>query len=99
MLPRWILHVETNLGLRPSGVERLGEVLLKLGLAERLGARTVDGLRAPAFRDRPRPRRHRRLGGWATARAIRGMRGLRAPRPRPPVRRGEPGGVSRGYAR
>lgn len=55
MLPRWILHVETNLGLRPSGVERLGEVLLKLGLAERLGARIVDGLRAPAFVDRRDP--------------------------------------------
>jgi arginase len=55
MRPRWILQVETNLGLRPSGVERLGEVLLKLGLAERLGARTAGGLRAPAFVDRRDP--------------------------------------------
>src|ERR1700730_18265715 len=55
MRPRWILHVETNLGLRPSGVERLGEVLLKLGLAERRGARNAGGLRAPAFGDRRDP--------------------------------------------
>jgi arginase len=55
MRPRWILHVETNLGLRPSGVERLGEVLLKLGLAERLRARAVGGLRAPPFVDRRDP--------------------------------------------
>ncbi|HZV73782.1 MAG TPA: arginase family protein [Conexibacter sp.] len=51
MLPRRILHVETNLGLRPGGVERLGAVLLELGLAERIGARVADGLRAPAFVD------------------------------------------------
>jgi hypothetical protein len=37
MLRPQILHVETNLGLRPGGVERLGAVLLELGLAERLG--------------------------------------------------------------
>jgi arginase len=49
--PRWILQVETNLGLRPSGVERLGTVLLGLGLAERLGARIAGHLRAPAFDD------------------------------------------------
>ena len=55
MPPVRILHVETNLGLRPSGVERLGEALLKLGLAGRLGARTVDDLRAPAFVDRRDP--------------------------------------------
>jgi arginase len=55
MLPRRILHVETNLGLRPGGVERLGAVLLELGLAERIGARVVDGLRAPAFVDRRDP--------------------------------------------
>jgi arginase len=55
MLPRRILHVETNLGLRPGGVERLGAVLLELGLAERIGARVADGLRAPAFVDRRDP--------------------------------------------
>ena len=46
---RQILHVETNLGLRPGGVERLGEVLLGLGLAERVGAQVTGRLRAPAF--------------------------------------------------
>jgi arginase len=51
LLPRWILHVETNLGLRPGGVEQLGAVLLELGLAERIGARVADGLRASAFVD------------------------------------------------
>ena len=55
MLPRRILHVETNLGLRPGGVERLGAVLLELGLAERIGAQVADGLRAPAFVDRRDP--------------------------------------------
>ncbi len=55
MLPRRILHVETNLGLRPGGVERLGAVLLALGLAERIGTRVADGLRAPAFVDRRDP--------------------------------------------
>jgi arginase len=54
MLPR-ILHVETNLGLHPGGVERLGAVLLELGLAERIGAGVADGLRAPAFVDRRDP--------------------------------------------
>src|SRR5690349_11856791 len=55
MLPVRILHVETNLGLRPGGVERLGEALLELGLADRLGAGTVAELRAPAFVDRRDP--------------------------------------------
>lgn len=55
MPPRRILHVETNLGLRPGGVERLGAVLLELGLAERIGARVADGLRAPAFVDERDP--------------------------------------------
>jgi arginase len=55
MQPRRILHVETNLGLRPGGVERLGAALLELGLAERIGARVADGLRAPAFVDRRDP--------------------------------------------
>jgi arginase len=55
MLPRRILHVETNLGLRPGGVERLGAALLELGLAERIGAQVADGLRAPAFVDRRDP--------------------------------------------
>ncbi|HYV16442.1 MAG TPA: arginase family protein [Conexibacter sp.] len=55
MGPRRILHVETNLGLRPGGVERLGAVLLELGLAQRIGARVADGLRAPAFVERRDP--------------------------------------------
>jgi len=50
-----ILHVETNLGLRPGGVERLGAVLLELGLAERMGASVAPALRAPAFDDRRDP--------------------------------------------
>jgi arginase len=41
--------VETNLGLRPGGVERLGATLLDLGLAERIGAQVLDTLRAPPF--------------------------------------------------
>jgi arginase len=53
--PRWILHVETNLGLRPGGVERLGAALLELGLAERLGAKVAGHLRAPAFDERRDP--------------------------------------------
>lgn len=53
--PRRILHVETNLGLRPGGVERLGTVLLELGLAGRLGAVVDDRLRAPPFSDRRDP--------------------------------------------
>lgn len=44
-----ILHVETNLGLRPGGVETLGAVLLDLGLADRIGATVADTLRAPVF--------------------------------------------------
>ena len=51
MLPLSVLHVETNLGLRPSGVERLGEALLALGLAERLGATLAGVVRAPDFVD------------------------------------------------
>jgi arginase len=46
-----ILHVATNLGLRPGGVENLGSVLLELGLADRLGAAEVKTLRAPPFQD------------------------------------------------
>ena len=46
---RRIVHVETNLGLRPGGVERLGEALLGLGLAERVGAQVAGRIRAPAF--------------------------------------------------
>jgi arginase len=45
-----ILHVETNLGLRRGGVERLGSALLELGLADRLAAHGVESLRAPEFR-------------------------------------------------
>jgi arginase len=52
---RQILHVETNLGLRPSGVERLGEALLGLGLAERVDAQVAGHLRAPAFDERRDP--------------------------------------------
>jgi len=50
-----ILHVETNLGLRPGGVETLGAVLLELGLAERIGATVADALRAPAFAEERDP--------------------------------------------
>jgi len=50
-----ILHVETNLGLRPGGVERLGSVLLQLGLAKRIGAPTPNVMSAPAFGDRRDP--------------------------------------------
>lgn len=46
-----ILHVATNLGLRPGGVERLGEVLLGLGLAERVGAMVEKTLQAPPFNE------------------------------------------------
>ncbi len=55
MRPRRILHVETNLGLRPGGVKRLGAVLLELGLAKRIGAQVADGLRAPEFDHRRDP--------------------------------------------
>jgi arginase len=47
--------VETNLGLRPGGVERLGAALLELGLAERIGAKIADRLQAAAFDDRRDP--------------------------------------------
>lgn len=46
-----ILPVATNLGLRPGGVERLGEVLLKLGLAKRVGAAVEPMLLAPPFEE------------------------------------------------
>jgi arginase len=46
-----ILHVATNLGLRPRGVERLGEVLLTMGLGEQLGARLDSPLKAIPFDD------------------------------------------------
>jgi arginase len=46
-----VLHVATNLGLRPGGVERLGEVLLAMGLAERIGATVEPPLKAPPFND------------------------------------------------
>ena len=51
----YILHVETNLGLRPGGVERLGSTLLELGLAERIGANVVGTLRAPSFQEERDP--------------------------------------------
>jgi arginase len=50
-----ILQVETNLGLRPGGVERLGSALLDLGLAGRIGAKIADGLHAPTFDERRDP--------------------------------------------
>jgi arginase len=50
-----ILHVETNLGLRRGGVEGLGSALLRLGLAERVGAQCVETLRAPEFREERDP--------------------------------------------
>lgn len=43
------MPVETDLGLRPSGVHGGGRALLRLGLAERLGAMVGEPLRAPAF--------------------------------------------------
>ena len=46
-----ILHVETNLGLRPGGVECLGSALLGLGLAERIDAEVVETLHASPFRE------------------------------------------------
>ena len=44
-----LLHVRTNLGLQPTGVEDLGATLLDLGLADRLGAAVVPRLEAPPF--------------------------------------------------
>lgn len=49
-----IVEAPSILGLRPSGVERLPEALLELGLADRLGARRaarLDGLPYSAERD------------------------------------------------
>src|SRR3954454_17734688 len=46
-----LLHVRTNLGLRPTGVEDLGATLLDLGLADRLRAAVVPRLQAPPFED------------------------------------------------
>ena len=46
-----ILHVATNLGLRPGGVERLGNVLLEMGLADRISATIEPSLKAPPFND------------------------------------------------
>lgn len=50
-----VLHVATNLGLRPGGVERLGEVLLAMGLAERIDATVEPPLKAPPFSDTIEP--------------------------------------------
>lgn len=44
-----VLHVATNLGLRPGGVERLGDVLLTMGLGEEIGARVDSPLIATPF--------------------------------------------------
>ncbi|HET9408790.1 MAG TPA: arginase family protein [Candidatus Sulfotelmatobacter sp.] len=46
-----ILHVATNLGLRPGGVERLGDVLLEMDLADRIKAAVDPPIKAPAFND------------------------------------------------
>lgn len=46
-----VLHVATDLGLRPSGVRRLGTVVLELGLLERLGAASAGQLEAGGFDD------------------------------------------------
>ena len=46
-----ILHVATNLGLRPGGVERLGEVLLGMGLAKQIGATVDPPLKGTPFND------------------------------------------------
>jgi arginase len=46
-----VLHVRTNLGLRPTGVEDLGTTLLDLGLADRLHAAVLPRLDAPPFDD------------------------------------------------
>ena len=51
-----ILHVATNLGLRPGGVERLGEVLLTMGLDGAIGARVDPPLQATPFNDAIDPR-------------------------------------------
>jgi arginase len=50
-----ILHVKTNLGLRPGGVESLGSTLLELGLGERVGAKVVAPVCAPQFREERDP--------------------------------------------
>lgn len=50
MLPV-VLHVRTNLGLRPTGVEDLGATLLELGLADALRASVVPRIEAPDFDD------------------------------------------------
>lgn len=44
-----LLHVRTNLGLRPTGVEDLGATLLDLGLADRLREAVVPPIEAPDF--------------------------------------------------
>ncbi len=46
-----LLHVRTNLGLQPTGVEDLGAALLDVGLADRLRAAVVPRLDAPPFDD------------------------------------------------
>src|SRR4051794_11118158 len=55
-----VLHVRTDLGLRPGGTvdgggERGGEALLGLGLGERLGAMVGETLSAPVFDPTPDP--------------------------------------------
>jgi arginase len=50
-----VMHVHTNLGLQPSGVEDLGARLLELGLADRLHAAVLPRLEAPPFDHRIDP--------------------------------------------
>lgn len=50
-----IIEAPSNLGLRPTGVERLPEALLRHGLAERLHARQAVRLETPAYSDVPDP--------------------------------------------
>jgi arginase len=44
-----ILEAPSNLGLRPSGVERLPDALLARGLAEKLGARCAGRVEPPPY--------------------------------------------------
>ena len=47
MLRFAVLDLPSNLGLRPSGVERLPEALRRAGLLERLRARDADASSLP----------------------------------------------------
>ncbi|MDQ3694106.1 MAG: arginase family protein [Chloroflexota bacterium] len=55
-MPRYaIVDAPTNLGLRPGGVERLGEALLANGLADRLGAGVVARVEPAGYDSRRDP--------------------------------------------